>query len=71
MDGFTGFSIAKRKMVEAIDNRMEALRVQKGQIMAKETHIPNLDDYRVVHAKMQELENMRNYIRNVLLWKAE
>jgi hypothetical protein len=54
---FDGFIKAKRMIIAAIDSRMDSLSTQEFIIQRQ--------------ARIWELEEIRNYIRNVALYKAE
>jgi hypothetical protein len=62
-----GFLHAKRTMVQAIDNRLEILN--ESLVKLDESDFGNTAQ--IYREKIYELEALRNYVRNVMLWKVE
>jgi hypothetical protein len=63
-----GFLHAKRTMVSAIDVRLGTLN---GSLELIKKGKPTLSELTEYTAKIEELEVLRDYIRNVMLWKVE
>ena len=61
-----GYFLAKRQMVEAIDSRTLLLTAQKAALAQIEE---NVDKHREISIRIIELETIRAYIRNVMLWE--
>lgn len=59
-----GFFIAKRQMQEALDNRLGALMVKKRKL----TEESNYTGLTIVLIQIDQLESIRDYVRNGMLW---
>lgn len=62
-----GFFIAKRQMQESLDNRLGAL-IAKKNLLTKESNYTGLT---IVLIQIDQLEEIRNYVRNGMLWNTE
>lgn len=60
-----GYFLAKRRMADAMANRMDILeKEQAGLVPSPET----IDRIREISIELKVLEKTRSYIRNCLLW---
>jgi hypothetical protein len=60
-----GYLKAKRQMVEAMDHRISELG-KHIKVLAKADTRNNI--YWEMHSRMEELESLRDYVRNTMLW---
>ena len=60
-----GYFMAKREMVEAIDRRISNLQKQMDSL---EQTSENVDKHRCLKTSIDTLENMRYFVRNVMLY---
>jgi hypothetical protein len=68
--GSLGFLHAKRTVVSAIDHRLEIL-TNSLEILRKAKEVTPDNDIYGYEARIDELESLRDYIRNGMLWKVE
>jgi hypothetical protein len=66
--GSLGFLHAKRTVVSAIDHRLEILTNSLEILRKARPTLAGLTEY---EARIDELETLRDYIRNGMLWKVE
>lgn len=69
MTGREGFELAKRRIVDGIDSRLELL--QKIESSSEHTQISDWAMKLSLRSQIQELEKVRDFVRNTLLWKSE
>lgn len=62
------YFLAKRQMVEVIDRRISKLKKDYQEVLNSPPSPDRLPKSLDLQVRMDELEKMRNYIRNVLLW---
>ena len=60
-----GYFMAKREMVEAIDRRISNLQKQMDSL---EQTSENVDKHRCLKTSIDTLENMRYFVKNVMLY---
>lgn len=61
-----GYFLAKRQLQDALLYRIE--QYEKKLDTLKVTSIDDADEYDTLVEKIEELELVRNYVRNVMLW---
>lgn len=61
------YFLAKRQMTEALDYRLSIYQEE----LKKAEDTSNVDLHRIMQARIQELEEYRDYVRNGMLWKNE
>lgn len=64
MTGEEGYFLAKHQMQDAIDQRIELLNLDLREHFSKNEQFPQLAFKMIIN----ELKNVRNYVRNFLLW---
>lgn len=60
-----GYFFAKREIVKAIDGRISKLHTQMEEL---DKTSENVDLHRSLKSQIRALENIRNFVRNVMLW---
>jgi len=68
MDAKDGYFLAKRQMQEALDHRMAEYQDVLNKM---EKTADNVDAQKIRRALIEELRELRNYVRNGMLWKNE
>lgn len=59
-----GYFMAKREMVEAIDRRIQIIDEKRQKAVLEGNH----DLFTQTNVSIQTLEEVRNFVRNVMLW---
>jgi hypothetical protein len=68
MKAIDGYFLAKREMVEAIDRRIEIIKTKRDKLSRIGD---NVTMYVGLDYQIQTLEEVRSFVRNVMLWNTE
>jgi hypothetical protein len=68
MKAMDGYFLAKREMVEAIDRRIEIIKTKRDKLSRI---ADNVTMYVGLDYQIQTLEEVRGFVRNVMLWNTE